>query len=74
MLPKEGYHHYPIYSFVPRRKAFMSSLPYSAFIHQAQSLKPHVINYGKAKLGLINTLSLLVQRLLVKEGTALSFF
>lgn len=51
----------------------MSSLPYSAFIHQAQSLEPHFIDYGKANLGLINTLSLLVQRLLVKEGTVLGF-
>lgn len=72
MLPMEGYCH-PIYSFAPREKTFMPSLPYSAFVHQAQSLEPHFINHGKVNLGLINILSLLVQRLLVKEGTVLSF-
>lgn len=51
----------------------MPSLPYSAFIHQAQSLEPHFMSYGKVNLGLINILSLLVQNLLVKEGTVLSF-
>lgn len=72
MLPVKGYCH-PVYSFAPREKIFMPSLPYSAFIHEAQSLEPHFINHGNVNLGLINTLSLLVQRFLVKEGTVLSF-